>query len=113
MDTVLMGNWLYTWVCSVVEFPCYPKNDKALGISLEGSSQTQQINGQTLSDATLFRQYPYFLPCIVAASISAASWLVTLVFLKEVHEFSYFTMLSLWRLFFFSRHAAPHLKRNP
>ncbi|KAG0702476.1 major facilitator superfamily domain-containing protein [Suillus ampliporus] len=31
----------------------------------------------------IFHQYPYFLPCIVAGSVSTASWLITLLFLKE------------------------------
>ncbi|KAG1722566.1 MFS general substrate transporter [Suillus lakei] len=31
----------------------------------------------------LFHQYPYFLPCMAAASVSIASWLVALLFLKE------------------------------
>ncbi|KAG1738984.1 major facilitator superfamily domain-containing protein [Suillus lakei] len=31
----------------------------------------------------LFHQYPYCLPCIVAASASIASWLIVLLFLKE------------------------------
>lgn len=31
----------------------------------------------------LFHRYPYFLPCIVAASVSISSWLITLLFLKE------------------------------
>ncbi|KAG1857943.1 major facilitator superfamily domain-containing protein [Suillus tomentosus] len=31
----------------------------------------------------LFHRYPYFLPCIVAASVSTFSWLITLVFFKE------------------------------
>ncbi|KAG1821052.1 major facilitator superfamily domain-containing protein [Suillus subaureus] len=31
----------------------------------------------------LFHRYPYFLPCIVAASVSISSWFITLLFLKE------------------------------
>ncbi|KAG0702465.1 major facilitator superfamily domain-containing protein [Suillus ampliporus] len=31
----------------------------------------------------IFHQYPYFLPCIVAGSVSTASWLIALLFLKE------------------------------
>ncbi|KAG1738387.1 major facilitator superfamily domain-containing protein [Suillus paluster] len=31
----------------------------------------------------IFHRYPYFLPCMVAASVSAACWLIALLFLKE------------------------------
>ncbi|KAG1866196.1 MFS general substrate transporter [Suillus subluteus] len=31
----------------------------------------------------LFHRYPYFLPCIVSASVSISSWIITLLFFKE------------------------------
>ncbi|KAG2122761.1 major facilitator superfamily domain-containing protein [Suillus clintonianus] len=37
----------------------------------------------TVGRYLLFHRYPYFLPCIVAASVAIASWLITLLFLKE------------------------------
>jgi hypothetical protein len=113
MDTDLMGNWLYTWVCSAAESPCDLKNDKALDTSLEGSSQTQQINGQTLSDATT-----YFVNILI-------SYLALLLpAYQQPHGrhialsqrgtwIQLFYHIKLMEIFFFSRHAAPHLKRNP
>lgn len=83
-------------VCSVVESTCDPKNGKTLDSSLEGSSYIEQINGQdSFTHYHLFRRYPYFLPGTIAASIAAASWLVTLLFLKEVPILS--SLLSLRR----------------
>ncbi|KAG2145349.1 major facilitator superfamily domain-containing protein [Suillus bovinus] len=38
----------------------------------------------------LFHRYPYFLPCIVAASVSTFSWFISLVFLKESRRGSAF-----------------------
>ncbi|KAG2075375.1 MFS general substrate transporter [Suillus decipiens] len=40
----------------------------------------------TIGRYPLFHQYPYFFPCIVAASVSIFSWLITLLFLKEVQS---------------------------
>ena len=36
-------------------------------------------------DNVFLKQYPYFLPCAIAATISLIAWLVAFLFLKETH----------------------------
>jgi hypothetical protein len=38
----------------------------------------------TIGKIALFRNYPYFLPCLVAAMVPLSTFIFTLLFLKEV-----------------------------
>jgi hypothetical protein len=38
----------------------------------------------TLGRVAVFRAYPYFLPCLVAAMVPLSAFVITSLFLKEV-----------------------------
>ena len=37
-------------------------------------------------DSAFFKKYPYFLQCSVSATVTALSWLIALLFMKEVRQ---------------------------
>lgn len=37
-------------------------------------------------NSAFFKEYPYFLPCSVAATVTALSWLIAFLFMKEVRR---------------------------
>jgi len=47
-------------------------------------------------NSSFLKEYPYFLPCAVSATITATSWLITLIFLKETRK----TRVTLRQYFF-------------
>ena len=41
---------------------------------------------KVFGDSTFFKKYPYFLPCSVSATVTALSWLIAFLFMKEVRH---------------------------
>ena len=76
----------FNWVSSVSSVPqdtqCNPTlKSPLLGGSLERPSEKfPTIFGSSI----FFKEYPYFLPCFVAATNAALCWLIVAFFLKEV-----------------------------
>jgi hypothetical protein len=85
MAAVRMGHWLYARVCLVVD-QHVPRELTELSRFLIGGvlSDPAAKWPNTVGRYPLFHRYPYFLPCVVAASVSISSWLIALLFLKEV-----------------------------
>ncbi|KAF8552736.1 MFS general substrate transporter [Imleria badia] len=47
-------------------------------------------------DSVFFKKYPYFLPCSVSATVTALSWFIALLFMKETMK----PRMTLWQYLF-------------
>lgn len=85
MATFGVGHWLHARVCLVVDHHVRRKLIEFSRFLIGGVlSDPADKWPNSVGHYPLFHRYPYFLPCIVAASVSTFSWLITLVFFKEV-----------------------------
>jgi len=85
MATAGMVHWLYARVCLVDDHHVRRKLIEFLRFLIGGVLSDPAAHWpNSVGRYPLFHRYPYFLPCIVAASVSISAWIITLLFLKEV-----------------------------